>query len=432
MGGGANETGKGKNALLTVQGSPGSEVWLKEDDQGRVRLGAAARGITSCASLLRGFQKKQLRRVTFVDASFNSLQTIEGLETLPRLETLDIRCNCVPSMQALLPTLRKCASLRHLRLRACGKFAKDPRSYHQELCRELPALLSIDEIRNPNKLNEQQWRAQRFLSRVFGIGPNGIADIDLNGREICGEDFACVLRALSHLPVLRLRMKENPAAEIRGYRCYVIKMLKSLRELDGQPLTSDERVNANREVKGMCKEVASVKLEMARVKSIQTLMNTPRSCPGQFASLSSLQSEYNHCMDDSSSQSASKSYKIEEISRSSSASDVGTSPFAPKRLNFKDASRGGSSSSVSTPGKGKINLMLVASKPLREDIVEFLEKDDTALVKNLDMPQMLKCLENAPMQAIAGRIWSKLEVLLNFLQIYRLIFVSNVPWPPMW
>ena len=111
---------------------------------------------------------------------------------------------------------------------------------------------------------------------------------------------------------------------------------------------------------------------------------------------------------------------------------MGTSPFAPKRLNFKDASRGGSSSSVSTPGKGKINLMLVASKPLREDIVEFLEKDDTALVKNLDMPQMLKCLENAPMQAIAGRIWSKLEVLLNFLQIYRLIFVSNVPWPPMW
>ena len=53
-------------------------------------------------------------------------------------------------------------------------------------------------------------------------------------------------------------------------------------------------------------------------------------------------------------------------------------------------------------------------------------------IRNADMPQMLKCLENAPMQAIAGRIWSKLEVLLNFLQIYRLIFVSNVPWPPMW
>ena len=78
--------------------------------------------------------------------------------------------------------------------------------------------------------------------------------------------------------------------------------------------------------------------------------------------------------------------------------------------------------------------MLVASKPLREDIVEFLEDDETGapLVKNLDMPEIFKGLENAPIQAISGRIWSKLEILVNYLQIYRLIFRFSIPWPAIW
>ena len=56
---------------------------------------------------------------------------------------------------------------------------------------------------------------------------------------------------------------------------------------------------------------------------------------------------------------------------------------------------------------------------------------DTA-VKNLDMPEIFKGLENAPIQAVSGRIWSKLEILVNYLQIYRLIFRFGIPWPAIW
>jgi len=56
------------------------------------------------------------------------------------------------------------------------------------------------------------------------------------------------------------------------------------------------------------------------------------------------------------------------------------SSLAPRKLSFSEGSKQGGPGSAGIPRtgtKGKINLMLVASKPLREDIVEFLEDDKT-------------------------------------------------------
>ena len=157
-------------------------------------------------------------------------------------------------------------------MKVCGRWAKDPKIYMADVCREVPALQTVDGIKNACSLSDQQQRAQRFLSRVFGVGPNQIADLDLNGKEICGEDFACVLRALSHLPVIRLQMQGNPASQIRGYRCYVVSMVKSLKILDGRPVTSDERVNASREISQVTKEVAHVQNEVEKQRVIQHML----------------------------------------------------------------------------------------------------------------------------------------------------------------
>ena len=189
-------------------------MWVQEKENGEVHLAASARSISSCRALLQPLEVSRYKLVTVVDVSFNALKSIEGLQVLSAMRFLDIRCNSVPSSRALLPVLQKCDELRHLRMKACGRWAKEPKIYAADVCREVPALQTVDGVKNACQLSEQQKRAQRFLSRVFGVGPNQIADLDLNGKEICGEDFACVLRALSHLPVLRLQMQDNPASQV--------------------------------------------------------------------------------------------------------------------------------------------------------------------------------------------------------------------------
>lgn len=67
-------------------------------------------------------------------------------------------------------------------------------------------------------------------------------------------------------------MKDNPASQIRGYRCYVVSMVKSLKILDSRPVTSDERVNAAREITQVSKEVASVQLEVDKQRVIQHML----------------------------------------------------------------------------------------------------------------------------------------------------------------
>ena len=80
----------------------------------------------------------------------------------------------------------------------CGPWARKG-MLHLDLFALLPALNSLNGVPNPSPLTDQQWRAQRFLQRLFGILPHGVSEVDLNGCSISGEEFPMVLRALSHL-----------------------------------------------------------------------------------------------------------------------------------------------------------------------------------------------------------------------------------------
>ena len=147
------------------------DMWLQEKDNGDIHINASAGSIASCSTLLQPLQPSQLKRITNVDLSFNSLKNIDGLQVLTNMKSLDIRCNNIPSLHMLLPVLQKCHGLKHLRMKVCGRFARDPKMYLHDVCREVPALLSVDGLKSTSLLSEQQQRARAQGARAHAPKP---------------------------------------------------------------------------------------------------------------------------------------------------------------------------------------------------------------------------------------------------------------------
>ena len=189
-----------------------------------------------------------LARVTRLDLSHNQLTSLEGLSAVPNLRELDVRSNALGAMEAVAASLARCASLRVLRIRGGAPgWARHPKAYTADLCALLPALESVDGEHNPAPLNPDAWCAARFLHRAWQVSPNEVAHLDLNGRAISGEDFMCVVCALQFLPVLSVRLWDNPGARIPAYRFHVIDAVRTAQVIDGRAVTADERANARRE-----------------------------------------------------------------------------------------------------------------------------------------------------------------------------------------
>ena len=76
----------------------------------------------------------------------------------------------------------------------------------------------------------------------------------------------------------------------------------------------------------------------------------------------------------------------------------------------------------------------VASKALQDDIADFLAEDPVAetLKMNVENPGLLKSVEVAPTTAITGSVTMKLEILLNYLQVFWLVYNWDVRWPRLW
>jgi len=254
--------------------SPPSEHWQPattspspQDKHGPGSGGIIVRrkqGLQTVAAATRGYSAAFLETVEFLDVSDNvisSLVEVPGL--LPNLHTLKFSNNKIPSKQTLLVGLRQCHKLRRIEMLRCGKWARESSSYVAEIFRELPALECIDGVPNPRPLNSQQWRVARFLNRIFQIGPNELASVDLDHRDIAGEEFPIILRSLSHLKPLRLWIKNNPASNLRSYRLQVIHMVgDSLIELDGQQVTFNEKANAKRAMKELKQQLEAYQLQL--------------------------------------------------------------------------------------------------------------------------------------------------------------------------
>ena len=94
----------------------------------------------------------------------------------------------------------------------------------------------------------------------------------------------------------------------------------------------------------------------------------------------------------------------------------------------------GGASGAASARTSRSSIMEVASKQLQDDVKEFLAEDPVGetLKINGAHPELLKTVELAPVEALTGTLAAKAEIVLNFLQIYWLIYTWNVRWPLLW
>ena len=122
-----------------------------------------------------------------VNLSYNCLVSLDGIEKLQGLRKLDVRYNDLPSLAHLTAPLAQCPALEHVAIFRCGVWAQRPKAYVPEAFKWLPALHTVDAEANPRPLSAKQWRAQRFLQRAYGVKPNGVAAINLDGFGVSAE-----------------------------------------------------------------------------------------------------------------------------------------------------------------------------------------------------------------------------------------------------
>ena len=448
-------------------------------------------GLRDWAEVARRLPVGTLAGAERVDVAYNSLASLMGVEECAGLRSLDVRFNRLPSQAALVEPLRRCPLLQELQMTQCGPWARRG-MLHLDLFALLPALNSINGVPNPAPLTDQQWRAQRFLQRLFGVLPNGVSEVDLNGCEISGEEFPLVLRALSHLPVRKLWMQMNPCAGMPGYRACLIDKLPRLCELDGASVKPDERVNAVRVLRSMNAKTKTAirgvawhteykgssrrhsEPVIARPPSLEPVGEATRSpiiantthaaamggevgvsgrerrmihhvqsAPGTSAGVASLLQMSSTIMLSVESSGLLDSPGMSRTESASFPSDklraVPSLAGSASRALCVGAGVVGQDHPASSPQQSRppsrvLRMHEVASKALQDDIADFLAEDPVAetLKMNVENPGLLKSVEVAPTTAITGSVTMKLEILLNYLQVFWLIYNWDVRWPRLW
>jgi len=290
--------------------------------------------------------------------------------------------------------------------------------------RELPALREVDGQVNPNPLCDRGWRSARFLWRIAGVGPNEMSEIDFNDCDISTEEYAVLVRSLSHVPILRLWLAENPGPrQLRSYRLCTIDALPSLEALDGMHVSANERVNARRQMAEMRTEaMALLTRPMTDVDGACAAWGAAALSGGAVGSSSPSQQQQEE----------------EEITSPPSIAVNGGGGGGDDDFDIISSS----SSQPSSPSselkhpqlmhQKRVPLHLVASEALQEEFIAMeadVEDAGWALMQNA---RGFLLYEEASIDAVSGRLSAKFEQLINFIQFYALVIGLDVTWPPLW
>ena len=380
-----------------------------------------------------------LDRIARAKLSGNRLVSLEGIDALTHLVELDVRDNTIRDANALIDPLRTCHSLRVLFAARCGPWcARSAGSSVAALCfLELPALESVDSETNSAPLTESGWRTVRFLWRVAGIGPNEISEVDLDNCNVSGEEYAVILRALSHVPVRRLWLADNPGPrQLRSYRlCTIDALARSLVELDGVRVSANERANARRAMADM--RTAAMDMLTRGLTDVEGAHAAWQALSKHSASISkSRHQQHGEEEEGDIEQAATASpHDCRRRSEMQERADAGS------REGSIDAPHGGGGGvgqtriAHSPSPQRKVPIHLVASEPLREEF-RAMDADISdagwALMQNARDPQRFMLYEEASLDAVSGRLSAKGEQLIHFAQNYALILSLDVPWPSLW
>ncbi|OHS95674.1 hypothetical protein TRFO_38180 [Tritrichomonas foetus] len=196
-----------------------------------------------------------LTHLQSLDLSNNNIKKLsgQGLERLKSLRTLNICDNQIESIDEIRDTLSILPSLERLfmlRSTAQKEETDDQKDYMSYMCHILRGLIEIDKYQNPTPLKTSQLNALKDLEQVANWNnPNHIHDIDIRGKNVTQKEFQTVIRSLETLGTLTVDLRNNPCNSVDNYRFHLIYGVHSLTQIDGEPVTVNQRMNADKSVR---------------------------------------------------------------------------------------------------------------------------------------------------------------------------------------
>ncbi|CEO96342.1 hypothetical protein PBRA_005013, partial [Plasmodiophora brassicae] len=335
-----------------------------------------------------------------IDLSDNSLRTLEGqgLHTLRHLVKLNLARNQFASLDSVLDWLSPCHALKNVMLvdSTTDGRTKVIDSYLDIVGWRLRGVQYIDGNVNKDMLEGMQLDSQRFLWKVAGVGPNQCINVDISNKNIPAEMFFYVISALAELQsVANLKSNGNQwnrsDKRILNYRQYIIYGLgRKLLVLDDEPISDDERLNA---IEFVQKEEQSKKSSYVTSCARKVLVTN-----------------------------------VGYVSRVHKGGWVATREKAivqHHKLTAKDARKQTSSGPNFNDNKTMASEMTEAGQ------------GQSSIGANVEQAaQQVAKAAAAPLMAVTGTVLNKIEILINFLQTYSMVYVISldlhITWPSLW
>ena len=344
--------------------------------------------------LIRGIHQYTSIHTLCLDG--NRMSTLEGqcLESLPNLQRLSVLDNRFTSLNSVVLPLQLCDKLKHIKIgsRFCPELL-DPKSFSIKAFTRLRGVQTIDGYSNPHPYTAEQEEAVSYLSK-FGAGPNNVVDIDFTDRHIEMQQFWPILMALVELrddemelgaETILIRHKNFMRSNPGDYRLLLIHQLPSLVRVDDQVVTEDDRNNAlnlwDNHYSKKCPRVEGPNSDRLTIRLVRT-----------------------------------SEKGLDQGLRTVGATSAGTGAAAGQATGLAaDTGAGTGALDVESRGTTAYDDVEVQHKRL-----PFIMAFETVLRFNLAI------LESA------GMFLSKLEILINFIQIFSLILVFDIDWEITW
>lgn len=220
------------------------EVWPTMKQFFMTNLKISSISIIQCATQL-----------TTLNVANNRIRHLkgQGLGKLTNLRVLDIHDNEIESIDeirdecSLLPNLER--MFMHFSTRSKTE-TQDPYSYVDYMCAYLRGISEIDKFGNPRPLISKDLNAIKDIQQITQwYNPNHIHNIDLSNKNIDSEKFIQLLPALAVLSPRQITFKGNPCTDMDKYRYLLIYNIPDVQQIDGNAVTIDQRMNADKNIR---------------------------------------------------------------------------------------------------------------------------------------------------------------------------------------
>jgi Leucine-rich repeat (LRR) protein len=438
---------------------------------------------------------EQFRKIAELDLSNNNIQelSIELFKSLKHLTKFDIRFNNLRDYEQCVTAIGHSGSLRVLYLEKAGPAFTDPSTYTSDIFKAMRVVSSIDDIRNPYPLGNDQRLAIQYLSG-YDVSPNNLKHVVFD-QQLGKRQFWTIVLALNALVVRYNESEPEIGPEsltfaqdtFKGFdfRFLMIHHIPTLEMIDSVAILDSELSNVKLRQKKLVEEIeehrllfASDKDKVVGLSDRLTFDNIRKSVMAQktyilntFGPTNTTSTNNNSNNNNSSSTNTNNSNRMSRIfKRQESKSNIAQKQQqAPPATIQKQSSKMNLSIQIpETTGQQQvqeeehvvIELLehkhgddMVANEHLSTNIdnevipeiimeptkIENLVEEDIDFVyiennfRTITLIHVYKqLLSQRDRQTLLSTIigaLDKLEIFVYFLQLFAIVYAFNIPWP---